>query len=50
MKEQSCLIEIGNLEELHGELNLFVEIDEEIELDIELEDDDMEAASEVVKN
>ena len=42
--------EIGNLEELHRELRPFVETDEEIKSDIELVDDDIESASDVVKN
>ena len=41
---------VGNLEKLHRYLSLLVEPDNEIELDIELVDDDMEASSKVVKN
>lgn len=40
---------VGNSEELDIDLTLFVEPDDEIELDIELVDDDTEAASEFVK-
>ena len=40
---------VGNSEELHIDLTLLVEPDDEIELDIELVDGDMKAASEFVK-